>query len=147
VRRWRAAAPFFAVGVVGPLVMFALDRDPPYDIENIEAVPAIIMQPAATITLRLTIKRNRPGTCGRPLVKREFKDPHSGRLYLVDPLKVSAVDEGRARVTVPLPADIPSIPMQYRHTVCYDCNPMQNWLHWPVCVTTPYANFEIKDGP
>lgn len=140
---------FFAVGIFGPVLLMAMDRDLPYEVADIEIVPPVVEQ-GTDMTVMLMIRRNRAGNCGYALVSREIKDPASGRLFLFDPVRVKTptnIVDREFTIKVTLPAYMPPIPLSYRSKSCYFCNPLQNVLQWPVCVVTPTAPFEITAHP
>lgn len=130
--------------VVAPLIWMAMDRDPPWEFSEVEISPVDVRQ-GDEIAITFTTKQLRR-MCGPGLVYREFRDS-SGRLIVYDPVQRAEAPEldskGKFTRSAKIPLGMDPGPAVYRGTSCYTCNPLQNWLRWPICVSTPDVHFNV----
>lgn len=142
-------ATFVSMIVVAPVLWMLLDREPPYTFQSADISPSDVPQ-GAEIHITFRVKQTR-APCGPGLVYRELKES-SGKLHVYDPVMRAAppdiVNNQFTRISK-LPDNIGSGPTMYRGMACYTCNILQNWLRWPVCVSTPNVTFNVtaKDRP
>lgn len=138
---------FIAVGIFGPLLWMVMDREPPYTFEKVEVFP-VAVPPGGEIQIMFAVRQNRRAPCSAGLVYREFKEMLSSRLFIYDPIvRAEApviVKNSFSRISK-LPKDITPGPAIYRGRACYTCNPIHQWLRWPVCVVTPEVPFNIVE--
>lgn len=139
---------FFAIPVsiliVAPLIWMTVNRNPPWEFSEVTISPTKVVQ-GGEIEITFTTKQLR-GTCGPGVVYREFRDS-LGRLIVYDPVLRSEAptldSRGQFTRSAKIPLSMDPGPAIYRGTSCYTCNPLQSWLRWPICVSTPEVPFTV----
>lgn len=141
-------AAFIAVFLFAPILWMLLDRDPPYEFEKVEIEPQVVAS-TETIYITFQVKQTR-AVCGPGLIYRQFREEPSGKLHIYDPIQRAdppVIENNRFTRMSALPANMTPGLVTYRGTSCYTCNPVQAWLRWPVCVTTPDVPFVVLEKP
>lgn len=134
-------------GVCGWVAFMAADNQPPYvyDEANSYIVPSVAAE-GQRITVKwrlLRVNRVCPGSTRRVLF-----DPRTGVILATyDPTLAvvsASIKDGYLNRTFLLPAGdvLPVGEIGYRSTVCYECNPFQEFIK-PLCVTTPDLRFLV----
>ncbi|HEX2558401.1 MAG TPA: hypothetical protein VHK86_08790, partial [Nitrososphaera sp.] len=132
--------------LLGWIAFMAADNQPPYeyDAENSFIIPSVADDGDQIRVMWKITKVNRicPGSNRRVLF-----DPKTGaHIATYDPTPAAFSDslrDGYLNRAFQLPRQLPSGPIGYRATVCYECNPFQKFLK-PLCVTTPDLFFTIR---
>lgn len=135
---------FVAVAVFGPLIWMLMDRDPPYTFQQVTIEPQEV-EPGQDIFVTFQVKPQRPAPCNPGLVYRELKE-ESGKLHVFDPVSRRVYPEmsnNQFTRILHIPSNISPGKTYYRGNVCYTCNPLREWLRWPVCVQTPEVEFMV----
>ena len=135
-----------ASSILGWLAFMAADNLPPYeyDAENSFIIPSIA-DDGDQIRVMLKIKKvNRicPGSNRRVL----FDPVTKVHIATYDPTPAAisnSIIDGYLNRTFLLPKSLPSGPIGYRATVCYECNLLQKFFK-PLCVITPDLFFAIR---
>lgn len=147
---------FLAVAVFGFPMWMLLDRDPPYTFEKVTIDPPHTLSVPCPSDTRercseiRTVFDVKPGprlaACGPGTVYREFKEAASGKLHVIDPVQriapPQAVDNQFERTAI-VPDNVTPGLTYFRAAVCYNCNPLHQWLRWPVCLHTPEVPFTV----
>lgn len=135
---------FVAVFFFAPPLWMLFDRDPVYTFEEVTIEPHEA-RAGQDIFVNFKVKPLR-APCAPGVVYRELKEIPSGKLHVFDPIlrrTYPEMEDNRFARIIRLPANITPGPVIYRGAVCYTCNPMQAWLRWPVCISTPEVEFRV----
>lgn len=133
--------------MLAPVVWMVMDRELPYVYRGVEIAPKDV-EPGGEIHITFHVHQLR-APCSAGVVYREFKES-SGKLHTYDPivrLRPPDIVDGRFTRTAHLPSHLAPGLTIYRGAACYHCNPLQQWLRWPVCVPTPDVPFNVVAPP
>jgi hypothetical protein len=136
--------------VLSPFVWMALDNTPPYAYNNVTIEPTTV-KPGDDIHITFHVREMR--SCGAGLIYREFieaEKPSARKRHVYDPILRSRepiVVDGKFTRIATIPDGISPGLTLYRGAACYFCNPLQRWLHWPVCIPTPEVPFTVVRNP
>ena len=136
-------AAIVAVGLLGPLMWYTLDRDPPYLIMAGKIEPAN-PKPGSTIEISWDVRPLRASCEGHKLtgsINREIVDSKGVRHSYALVNARYAAGELEINRFVQLPENLPAGPAIYHSEACYTCNPVQ--VLWPVCLRTPDLHFTV----
>lgn len=146
---WRnIIAATFSILIFAPIVYWAQDRTPPYTFTSVEIQPKEVVA-GEEIRIIFGVKLN-DIDCGPGLIYRTFVDS-TGFLRLYDPVPrsepVKLDHDGKFRRMARISPSFAPGPTKYRGHACYSCNPLQQWLRWPVCTYTPEVTFNVLPKP
>lgn len=140
---WKlVGSAIFALAGLGSvnLGIWVADREPPIIYEDAKALAPTVEQ-GGTIEIEFSVFRTR--IC--PLITKRWlydaaKERHSIPQYTTGLKLLAGRETYRRSITVPLAA-APG-PAEYRVTLEYVCNPLQNFLG-PIVVTSPPIKFRV----
>lgn len=140
---WRTVgACIFALAGVGSvnLGIWVADREPPIIYEDAKALAPTVEQ-GGTIEIEFSVFRTR--IC--PLITKRWltdsaKERHSIPQFTTGLRLLAGRETYRRSITVPVAA-APG-PAEYRVTLEYVCNPLQNFMG-PIVVTSPPVRFKV----
>lgn len=140
---WRTVgAGIFALAGLGTInvAIWVADREPPIIYEDAKALAPTVEQ-GGTIEIEFSVFRTR--IC--PLITKRWltdsaKERHSIPQFTTGLRLLAGRETYRRSITVPVAA-APG-PAEYRVTLEYVCNPLQNFLG-PIVVTSPPIRFSV----
>lgn len=140
------AAIIAAIFVI-PLWML-LDRVPPYRIDEGRVIPQMPLK-NSDITVEWDVTPLRSCATQGGYVTRTIIDqkgiPHTYKAVNAVYTTNDQFKEDQIKRNIPLPENITG-PATYSSYACYPCNPLQLWLHMPICIQTPTLQFEIIES-
>jgi hypothetical protein len=138
------SAIIFGLSVVTPLTFMSLDRADPVTIISTTVSGDIV--PGGTISIVWEAFSSRPCTGdARSWIVGTNKVVHD---YSPRPtvIRSTIAERGTYSVEVTLPNSLPPGPAMRTTYVRYFCNPLQNWLNWPITATR-VIYFDVKPKP
>lgn len=136
----------FALAGVAQIVVWALDRSPPFRLVSTAHAVAV---PGQSVVLQMTVRRNVARECSVVWSRWVF-DGRGVRIDLEGQQQMGATgiaelekrNAGRLTISVPIPSSAFPGPAELVYDLDYVCNPLHRW--WPINVVMRVP-FEIVD--